>query len=331
MMLNSQRYLEGVMILETINQFKVAVIQAGSEVMDKEKGVKKTIKLLEEAGKNNPKIIVFPEAFIPAYPRGMGFGAVVGSRSDEGRKDFLNYWKNSITVPSVETDLIGKAVKKVGAYVIIGIIEKDNDSSKGTLYCTALFFGPDGEILGKHRKLKPTGSERLIWGEGDGSTLPVFDTPYGRIGSLICWENYMPLARAAMYEKGVQIYVAPTADARDTWLASMRHIAAEGRCFVLSCNQYSTKDMYPEEITSREEFAHLPNELSRGGSCVVDPLGNFIAEPVFGEEKIIYADINLDQIAESQFDFDGVGHYSRPDIFQLVVNEKKQENVIWNK
>lgn len=318
-------------MLDKNNQFKVAVVQAGSEVMDKEKGVNKTIQLLEEAGENNAKIVVFPEAFIPAYPRGMSFGAVVGSRSAEGRKDFYEYWNNAITVPGAETEKIGKAAKKAGAYVVIGVIEKDSESSQGTLYCTALFFGPDGELLGKHRKLKPTGSERLIWGEGDGSTLPVFETPYGKIGSLICWENYMPLARTAMYNKGVQIYIAPTADARDTWFASMRHIAAEGRCFVLSCNQYSTKDMYPEEISSREEFENLPNELSRGGSCIVDPLGEFIVEPVLGEEKIIYADLDLTKIPEAQFDFDGVGHYSRPDIFQLVVNEKKQENVIWDR
>ncbi|MBU8878130.1 carbon-nitrogen hydrolase family protein [Bacillus sp. FJAT-29790] len=318
-------------LLEKITQFKVAVIQAGAEVMDKEKGIEKTIRLLEEAAENNAKIIVFPEAFIPAYPRGMSFGTVVGSRSAEGRKDFLNYWKNSIKVPGPETKEIGKAVKKAGSYVVLGVIEKDDEYSQGTLYCTALFFGPNGELLGKHRKLKPTGSERLIWGEGDGSTLPVFDTPYGKIGSLICWENYMPLARAAMYAKGVQIYIAPTADARDTWFATVRHIAAEGRCFVLSCNQYSTKDMYPEEITSRDEFEKLLHELTRGGSCVVDPLGEYVVEPVFGEEKIIYADIDLEKITESQFDFDVVGHYSRPDIFQLVVNEKKQENVIWKK
>ncbi len=318
-------------ILTKIKQYKVAVVQAGAEVMDKDKGVKKAIKLIEEAGKNNAKIIVFPEAFIPAYPRGMSFGAVVGNRTNEGRKDFADYWNNSITVPGPETELIGKAVKKVGAYVIIGVIEKDNEYSEGTLYCTALFFGPGGELLGKHRKLKPTGSERLIWGEGDGSTLPVFDTPYGRIGSLICWENYMPLARAAMYAKGVEIYIAPTADHRDVWEASMRHIANEGKCFVLSCNQYLTKDMYPEEISSREEFAKQPDELTRGGSCIVDPYGDFLVEPVYGKEAIRYADIDLDKIAESRLDFDAVGHYARPDIFQLVVNEKKQENVIWNK
>src|SRR5690625_4859183 len=317
--------------MKKVNPYKVAVVQAGSEVMDKEKGVRKTVRLIEKAGKKGAKIVVFPEASIPAYPRGMSFGAVVGSRSDEGRKDFLAYWKNAIHVPGAETEIIKKAAKEAGAYVVIGVIEKDSESSQGTLYCTALFFSPDGGLLGKHRKLKPTGSERLIWGEGDGSTLPVFDTPYGKIGALICWENYMPLARAAMYEKGVQIYIAPTADHRDTWFSTMRHIAVVGRCFVLFCNQYSTKSMYPEEITSREELAELPDELTRGGSCIVDPLGNFIVEPVMGKEEILYAEIDLDKIAEAQFDFDVVGHYARPDVFQLQVNEKKQENVIWNK
>ncbi|GIN90137.1 carbon-nitrogen hydrolase family protein [Siminovitchia terrae] len=312
-------------------QFKVAVVQAGSEVMDKVKGVKKTIRLIEEAGQGGAKIIVFPEAFIPAYPRGMSFGTVVGSRSNEGRKDFFRYWDHSITVPGGETAEIGKAARKAKAYVVIGVIEKDSESSQGTLYCTALFFGPDGELLGKHRKLKPTGSERLIWGEGDGSTMPVFDTPYGRIGALICWENYMPLARAAMYDQGVQLYVAPTADGRDAWFSTMRHVAVEGRCFVLSCNQYSTKDMYPEDISSRKEFEELPEELTRGGSCIVDPLGEFIVAPVFGEEKILYADIDLNKIAEAQFDFDVVGHYARPDIFQLTVNKQEQKNTIWKK
>lgn len=310
-------------------KFKVAVVQAGSEIMDKEKGVLKTVRLIEEAGAQGAKIIVFPEAFIPAYPRGMSFGAVVGSRSSEGRKDFRRYWDNSITAPGPETEAIGKAAKQAGAYIVIGVIEKDSSGSQGTLYCTALFFGPDGELLGKHRKLKPTGSERLIWGQGDGSTLPVFDTPYGRLGALICWENYMPLARAAMYEKGIQIYVMPTADARDTWTATVRHVAAEGRCFVLSCNQYSTKSMYPEEISSRDEFKELPEEMSRGGSCIASPLGELIVEPVYGEETILYAELDLDQIAESQFDFDVAGHYSRPDVFQLSVNEKAQKTVVW--
>ena len=315
--------------MRTMDQVKVAVVQAGSVIMDKQGCIEKASKLLLEAGKNGAQLVVFPEAFIPCYPRGMGFGAVVGSRSLEGRKDYQRYWDNAIQVPSADTDALGAAVKEAGVYCVIGVIEKDQDTSEGTVFCTALYFGPDGKLLGKHRKLKPTASERLIWGEGDGSTLKVIDTPFGRVGSLICWENYMPLARAAMYAQGVQIYVAPTADSRDTWFATMRHIAIEGRCFVIGCNQYSSKSDYPEDIASRDEFKDLPEEMCRGGSCVVNPLGAFVVEPVIGEEKIIYADLDLGQVAQGQFDFDVMGHYSRPDVFQLIVNTKKKTNVIW--
>lgn len=315
--------------MRTMDQVKVAVVQAGSVIMDKQGCSEKASKLLLEAGKNGAQLVVFPEAFIPCYPRGMGFGAVVGSRSLEGRKDYQRYWDNAIQVPSADTDALGAAVKEAGVYCVIGVIEKDQDTSEGTVFCTALYFGPDGKLLGKHRKLKPTASERLIWGEGDGSTLKVIETPFGRVGSLICWENYMPLARAAMYAQGIQIYVAPTADSRDTWFATMRHIAIEGRCFVIGCNQYSSKSDYPEDIASRDEFKDLPEEMCRGGSCIVNPLGAFVVEPVIGKETIIYADLDLGQVAQGQFDFDAMGHYSRPDVFQLIVNTKKKTNVIW--
>ena len=315
--------------MRTMDQVKVAVVQAGSVIMDKQGCIEKASKLLLEAGQNGAQLVVFPEAFIPCYPRGMGFGAVVGSRSLEGRKDYQRYWDNAIQVPSADTDALGAAVKEAGVYCVIGVIEKDQDTSEGTVFCTALYFGPDGKLLGKHRKLKPTASERLIWGEGDGSTLKVIETPFGRVGSLICWENYMPLARAAMYAQGVQIYVAPTADSRDTWFATMRHIAIEGRCFVIGCNQYSSKSDYPEDIASRDEFKDLPEEMCRGGSCIVNPLGAFVVEPVIGKETIIYADLDLGQVAQGQFDFDAMGHYSRPDVFQLIVNTKKKTNVIW--
>src|SRR5699024_2100842 len=298
-------------------------------MMNKYLGIKKAIDYIESASENNAKIIVFPEAFIPAYPRGMSFGTVVGNRSQQGREDFQAYLEHSMHVPGPVTEILAVAGKKAAVYVVIGVIEQDQESSKGTLYCTALFFGPDGSLLGKHRKLKPTGSERLIWGEGDGSTLPVFDTPYGKIGTLICWENYMPLARMAMYEKGVKIFVMPTADAGDLWLSTVQHVAAEGICFEESCNRYTTKDMYPGNIVEREEFADWPNELTRGGSCVAGQLGEFIEEPVFGEEKIIYADLDMDRITEDQYEFDVTGHYSSPDVFQLNVNEKKQKNVTW--
>ncbi|NRR04962.1 carbon-nitrogen hydrolase family protein [Brevibacillus sp. RS1.1] len=310
---------------------RVAVVQAASVIMDREGSTEKAVSLTLEAGEKGAKIVVFPEAFIPAYPRGLTFGAKVGSRSPEGRKDWFRYWDNSIVVPSEETDKLGEAARKAGVYLVIGVIERDNENSGGTLYCSVLFFGPDGELLGVHRKLKPTASERLIWGEGDGSTLPVFDTPYGKIGALICWENYMPLARAAMYAKGVQIYIAPTADARDAWQATIRHIALEGRCFVLSSNQYVTKDMYPTDLACYDDLASSPDEMSRGGSAIVGPLGDYIIKPVFGREEILYADLDIRDIAYSQFDFDVVGHYSRPDVFTLLVNEEKKENVKWMK
>ncbi|PLT35442.1 carbon-nitrogen hydrolase family protein [Bacillus sp. V5-8f] len=312
-----------------ISKVRVAVIQAASVIMDMEASTKKAIALTLEAGEKGANIVVFPEAFIPAYPRGLSFGTSIGSRSQEGRKDWLRYWENSISVPGKETNLLGEAARKAGVYLIIGVIEKDNEFSRGTLYCTVLFFGPDGALLGKHRKLKPTASERLIWGEGDGSTLPVFDTPYGRIGALICWENYMPLARTAMYAKGVQIYITPTADARELWQSTIRHIAAEGRCFVLSSNQYVTKDMYPTDLACYAELASSQDEMSIGGSAIVGPLGNYLAGPVFGKEDILIADLDIRDIASSQFDFDVVGHYSRPDVFQLHVNQEKQESVKW--
>lgn len=311
------------------NSVKVAVIQAAPVLMDKAATVDKMITLTQEAAANGAQLVVFPEAFIPAYPRGLSFGMKVGSRSETGRKDWLRYWEQSVSIPDEATDRLAEAARECGIYLIAGVIEKDNEFSHGTLYCTMIYFGPDGKIHGKHRKLKPTGSERLIWGEGDGSTLPVFQTPYGKIGGLICWENYMPLARTAMYARGVELYIAPTADARDTWQSTIRHIALEGRCFVLSCNQYVTKDMYPRDLASYEELASSPEIMSNGGSAIVGPLGEYVVEPVWGREDILYAKLNLNDIAESRLDFDVVGHYSRADIFQLTVDEGKKQGVLF--
>lgn len=313
----------------TKQNVKVAVIQASSIIMDREATTKKAVDLIYKAGEKGAEIVVFPEAFIPAYPRGLSFGTTIGSRSAEGRKDWYRYWSNSVTVPGETTEQLGEAARKAGVYLVIGVIERDNEFSGGTLYCSVLFFNSDGQLLGRHRKLKPTAAERIVWGEGDGSTLPVFDTPYGKIGALICWENYMPLARAAMYAQGIQIYVAPTADARETWQATIRHIAMEGRCFVLSANQYVTKDMYPKDLACYEELASSPEVMSVGGSAIVGPLGEYVAEPVFGKEDIITAELDMKQIACSQFDFDPVGHYARPDVFKLLVNKKKQTSVEW--
>lgn len=188
-----------------------------------------------------------------------------------------------------------------------------------------LFFGPDGTFLGRHRKLKPTGSERYIWGQDDGSTLTVVDTPYGQMGALICWENYMPLARAAMYQKGIKLYLAPTADQRDTFQATLRHIAIEGRCFVICCNQYMEKSMYPTDLYGYAEIEAQPDVMCRGGSCVINPFGEYVAGPAFGGEEILIADLDLDQITQGKADFDCIGHYARPDIFELIVHEKKPD------
>ena len=196
---------------------------------------------------------------------------------------------------------------------MIGVIERDG----GTLYCTALFLSPAGELLGKHRKLMPTGAERLVWGTGDGSTMPVLDTPLGRLGAVICWENYMPLMRMAMYAKGIQLYCAPTADARETWVASMRHIACEGRCFVLSANQFATPRRLPGR-TTRSTSPTPDDVLCTGGSVIVSPLGELLAGPETGGETILRAELDLDRIAEGKYDFDVIGHYARPDVFSLA-------------
>ncbi|MCE7737696.1 MAG: carbon-nitrogen hydrolase family protein [Candidatus Heimdallarchaeota archaeon] len=305
----------------------VAVIQDSSIIMDRDATIEKVSKLTKQAADKKAKIILFPEAFIPTYPRGLHFGAKVGSRTDAGKSDFQRYSENSIPIPSPSMDQLGEIAKENNVYLIIGIIEKDSQYSKSTLYCTIVYFDPSGKYIGKHRKLKPTGSERLIWGEGDGSTLTVIDTPFGPVGGLICWENYMPLARTAMYSKGVHIYLAPTADGREVWQSTVRHIALEGRCFVLTSNQYVTKDMYPTDLAGYSDLESSPDIMSAGGSAIIDPNGKYLAGPLWNEAGILIADLDLSWIEKTRYDFDVVGHYARPDVFQLVVNEKEQKQV----
>jgi len=307
---------------------KVAVVQAAPVLFDREKTIQKASDLVAEAAGQGAKVVLLPEAFVPAYPRGLSFGTVVGNRTPAGRLLWQRYWDNTIEVPSADTEILGKAARDAGVYLAIGVIERDRDYGGGTLYCTLLYFGPDGQLLGKHRKLKPTAAERLIWGEGDGSTLTVIDTEYGKIGGLICWENYMPLARMAIYAKGAGIYLAPTADQRDSWQATMRHIALEGRCFVLGCNQYVAKQMYPADLEGIEELADQPDVICRGGSVIVSPLGEVLAGPLWDEEGILAADLDLAEVTRGKLDFDVVGHYARSDIFQLKINEKPLNPVV---
>ena len=298
-------------------QVKVAVVQAAPVLFDREATVEKTCRLTIEAAAQGAQLILLPEAFIPAYPRGLSFGTVVGSRSPSGRDTWQAYYAAAVDVPGPATEALGAAARQANAYLAVGVIERDTQTSHGTLYCTLLYFGPDGKLLGKHRKLKPTASERLIWGEGDGSTLTVLETEFGRIGGLICWENYMPLARMALYTKGVDIYLAPTADSRDTWQATLRHIACEGRCYVLGCNQYVTKSMYPADLAGIEDLNNQPEVMCRGGSAIVSPLGEVLAGPLFDREGSLFATLDLAEVARSKFDFDAVGHYNRPDVFQF--------------
>jgi nitrilase len=303
-------------------RFKVAVVQAAPVAFDRERTLDKVEILTSQATRKGAKLVLFPEAFVSAYPRGLDFGAVVGTRTDEGRAVFQRYWESSVDIPGPAVERLARTARRNRIYLVIGVVERD----RGTLYCCVLFFAPDGRLLGKHRKVMPTASERLVWGFGDGSTMPVFDTPLGRLGAVICWENYLPLMRTAMYAKGIELYCAPTADPRDSWLASVRHIAVEGRCFVLSCNQFCRRSDYPADY--RSVFGQAPNTImNRGGSCVVDPFGNFLAGPNTEGEAILTAEIDRGQIIRGKYDLDVVGHYARPDIFQLHVDERPKRPV----
>jgi nitrilase len=299
---------------------RAAVVQAAPVAFDRARTLDKLETLAAKAAQQGAELAVFPEAFVSAYPKGLDFGAVVGRRTREGRDQFRRYFESAVEVPGPDVERIGEAARANRLHLVVGVIERDG----GTLYCTALFFADDGRLLGKHRKVMPTAAERLVWGFGDGSTLSVFDTRLGRVGAVICWENYMPMLRMAMYSKGVQLYCAPTADDRETWLPTMRHVALEGRCFVLSaCQVLRRTDLPPD----------LPNALGegilmRGGSCIVDPAGNVLAGRVFDEEAILTADLDLDEIARGKYDFDVAGHYARPDLFQLSVDERPQKPVV---
>ncbi|HEU4414739.1 MAG TPA: nitrilase-related carbon-nitrogen hydrolase [Candidatus Angelobacter sp.] len=304
------------------NFVTVAVVQAASVAFNRKQTLAKVLDLTQDAAKKGASLVLFPEAFVSGYPRGLDFGAVVGARSDHGREDFKRYFESAVEVPGRDTQTLSKAARSNSVYLVIGVIERE----RGTLYCCVLFFAPDGTLLGKHRKVMPTASERLIWGYGDGSTLPVFDTPYGRLGAVICWENYMPLLRTYMYSQGIEIYCAPTADHRETWSATMQHIAAEGRCFVLGCNQFNRRRDFPEAYQTA--FGNAPDTVvSRGGSCIVDPFGKFIAGPDFAGETMLVAELDRGQLPKAKFDFDAVGHYSRPDIFRLVVDDNPKPPV----
>lgn len=294
-----------------------------------------------EAKAQNVQLLVFPEAFFGGYPKLLTFGAVVGTRSDDGRKQFANYVKGAVTVPSSEVDAMVAVIRDVGiAAVAVGIVERDGS----TLYCSLLYLDAERGLVGKHRKLMPTASERLIWGQGDGSKanlgvhsfeLPTSDaassnsttTTSVSVGGAICWENLMPLLRFSLYRQGLQLYVAPTVDARPTWLHSMIHIASESRCFVLSANQFATASDFPDwhrkalrELRAAGEAEDDDEVLIGGGSCIVSPMGEVLAGPLRDAAGVLSAQIDLDEVLHGRFDMDASGHYARTDVFDLRVN-----------
>ena len=301
---------------------RVAVVQAAPILFDTPKSLQKLADLTADAANQQAELVVFPEAFVGGYYKGHDFGVSVGIRSPEGRDEFRRLFESAVEVPGQATEFIGNVARDHSVHLVVGVIEREG----GTLYCTALFFGPEGALLGKHRKLMPTAMERVIWGSGDGSTLPVVSTKIGKLGSVICWENYMPLLRTAMYAKGIELYCAITVDDRDTWLPTVTHIALEGRCFVLSACQFLQRsDLPPSYPTQR--FPASQDVLIRGGSCIIGPLGQLLAGPKYGEEGILTADLDWADLARAKFDFDVVGHYGRPDVFKLEVNEQPMKSV----
>jgi nitrilase len=285
---------------------RVAVVQAAPRLFDPPETLRRFEALL---ARTDAELVVLPEAFIGGYPKGTTFGATVGGRTDEGRALFARYRRAAVD----DFDPIRRAVAARNTHVVVGVIERAGH----TLYCAALLIAPDGTLLGHHRKLLPTGTERLIWGRGDASDVAVIDTDLGRVGMAICWENYMPLYRGELYRQGVELYCAPTVDCRDTWAPTMRHIAVEGRCFVLSATQFAVRADYPDDFPT-DGFPTDDPVVIRGGSCVVDPFGTLLAGPVFDREDVLEADVDLGLLDGAYLDLDVSGHYARPDLFQLT-------------
>ncbi len=303
-----------------MTQTIIAALQIGSDPAGKAATLANILSHENAIAASGASLIVMPEAVLGGYPKGERFGTQLGYRLPEGRAAFADYFANAVDLDGPEIAEIAALSARTRATIVIGVIERAGSS----LYCTALFLDPARGLVAKHRKLMPTGTERLIWAQGDGSTMPVLDTPAGRIGAAICWENHMPLFRTAMYAKGVEIWCAPTVDDRDIWRSSMRHIAHEGRCFVISACQVQPS---PRALGRTVEGWADDRPLIGGGSMIVGPLGDVIAAPLEHETGLVSATIDLSEIVRARYDFDAVGHYSRPDIFGLTVDETPRPGV----
>lgn len=301
---------------------RVAAVQASYVLLNREACVDKAVTLISQAAAQGARIVVLPEAFIPGAPVWIDTRPIW----DGDAEWYALLVDQAVVVPGPATEALGVAAREAGVFVVIGVQEREPHG--GTIFNTTLYFGPDGRLLDKHRKLMPTGSERTVWGQGDGSTLPVVDTPFGRLSGLTCWENYMPLARFYLYAQGVDLWAAPTLARGDGWVATMCHIAREGRCYVIGVNPCVHADQLPAELPQRERLWPGVNGSSSdsgdwvepGNSVIVAPSGAILAGPVRQEETILFADIALDQVHAARRLFDPTGHYHRPDIFRLSVD-----------
>ncbi len=300
---------------------KIAVVQAAPVILDREATVSKACELIAEAGRSGARLVVFPEAFIPTYPDWVW-------RIPPGQHRVLadmyaELLEQSVEIPGPVTEELSKAARQAGVYVAMGLNERNAQASNASLYNTLLYIGPEGELLGKHRKLVPTAPERMVWAQGDGSTLEVYDTSLGKLGGLICWENYMPLARYSLYAWGVQIYLAPTWDNGEPWLSTLRHIAKEGRAYVVGCSIAMRKQDIPDHFGFKAKYYSEVGEwINKGDSAIVSPDGKFVAGPLNAEEGILYAELDPRQIRGSKWNLDVAGHYARPDVFRLTVNKE---------
>ena len=301
------------------NQFKIAVVQACPVFLDRDATIAKACRLISEAAATGARLVVFPEAFVPGYPLWAWF--IPAGHTQPLRELYAELVANAVAVPSDATGQLCEAAREAGVVVAIGINEVNSEASGTTLYNTLLYLGADGAILGKHRKVMPTGGERLIWALGDGSDLEVYDLPFGRLGGLLCWENYMPLARYAMSAWGAEVFVAPTWDRGEPWLSTMRHVAKEGRCYVMGCCSPMRVDDIPDRLLFKERYlAGVEGWLNPGDSVIVDPDGKLIAGPASREETILYAEVDRRKITGPRWQLDIGGHYARPDIFELIVH-----------
>lgn len=298
---------------------RIAVVQAAPVMFNKDACLAKALRLIDECAANGAELIVFPELFLPGYPYGMTYGFSVGSRTEAGRRDWKTYYDNSLLAEGAEISALAEAAKKFHVYLSVGYSERD--AVTATLYNSNMMISPEGQCV-NHRKLKPTGSERVVWGDGDRDFFPVMETPWGPMGNLICWESYMPLARVALYQKGISIYISPNTNDNPEWQHTIRHIAIEGHCYFVNCDMFFTRADYPETASAAEEIAQLPDIVCRGGSCVIDPRGHAVTETLWDKEGILYADLDMQMVPASKMEHDVCGHYARPDVLELVVKEK---------